>query len=144
MPRAGSQVYRRFCLSGCEDREKRDRGRKRRENAGIPSEKADDGRKRMGDSGAVSEKHTLCWTCRNAVPGKDRGCEWSRYFQPVPGWTAVKQAYKSKPSDSTYHVQACPEYWEDGDETPVELQKNLQAASALLGKLKRLVKHRKP
>ena len=38
------------------------------------------------------KKNTLCWKCRNAVPDYKSGvgCEWSRYFKPVPGWTAER------------------------------------------------------
>ena len=40
-----------------------------------------------GDMG--KRRETLCWQCENAVPNhKGRGCEWSRRFRPVPGWTA--------------------------------------------------------
>ena len=54
----------------------------------------------------------LCWSCQNAVPTEDgRGCEWSREFQPVPGWTAemtTKCGY-----GVTWCVTECPKFVAD-------------------------------
>lgn len=33
---------------------------------------------------------TLCWDCKNAVPGIQKGCPWSRAFKPVRGWDAER------------------------------------------------------
>lgn len=58
--------------------------------------------------------NTLCWECRNAVPGPDAGCEWSRLFRPVPGWEAEERrarlgAYELQTS---YRVHKCPKFEE--------------------------------
>ena len=33
----------------------------------------------------------LCWDCKNAVPGIQKGCPWSREFKPVKGWSAERR-----------------------------------------------------
>lgn len=56
---------------------------------------------------------TLCWECRNAVPSAvtGRGCEWSKWLQPVPGWTA--EGVKRATLGDTWIVHACPKYIPD-------------------------------
>lgn len=58
------------------------------------------------------ERGALCWKCANAVPNPATGvgCEWSRKFQPVPGWEAEYRPIKlsdAKISES-YFVKSCP------------------------------------
>lgn len=54
----------------------------------------------------------LCWDCASACGG----CEWSRSFQPVPGWTATPvrriQSYGKKGYKviDTYRITACPKF----------------------------------
>lgn len=54
----------------------------------------------------------LCWDCDNACGG----CEWSRSFRPVPGWTATPvrriQSYGKKGYKviDTYRITACPKF----------------------------------
>lgn len=63
---------------------------------------------------------SLCWDCQKATGG----CDWSREFRPVEGWTAqattlVFQAtvgnrpvyYKT----SSFHVIECPEFEKDDE-----------------------------
>lgn len=66
---------------------------------------------------------TLCWLCRHAVPKTVenkktgevkyvRGCEWSIYQQPVPGWDAERSEMiirKGKKVHS-YFVNSCPKF----------------------------------
>lgn len=55
----------------------------------------------------------ICFDCVNAVPTKDgtRGCNWSRYFRPVKGWTATKAPFKAAYTHTwTYHITECPEF----------------------------------
>ena len=60
-----------------------------------------------GDMG--KRRETLCWQCENAVPNhKGRGCEWSRRFRPVPGWTA--QGPGEGDECEGYFVVACPKF----------------------------------
>ena len=52
----------------------------------------------------------LCWSCANACCG----CSWSRWYEPVDGWTAektviVQAGYRTE----SYKVTACPEYESD-------------------------------
>jgi hypothetical protein len=57
---------------------------------------------------------TLCWSCKNAVPGHETGCSWSRGFIPVQGWTAEETKLKNpgaKLADS-FLVLECPEFME--------------------------------
>jgi hypothetical protein len=58
---------------------------------------------------------SLCWCCENAVPDKDgkRGCEWSRYKQPVEGWE-VSQVARVQDAKGrlvpSYTVARCPKF----------------------------------
>lgn len=53
---------------------------------------------------------SLCWHCKNAVPNySGRGCNWSRFFKPVPGWDAPANFHQSHDRMTTgYKVNACP------------------------------------
>lgn len=66
------------------------------------------------------QSETLCWTCANAVPGKETGCSWSRSFKPVQGWKAKRRDVKYKDCRAgrlhqieSYEVRKCPEYKPD-------------------------------
>ena len=54
----------------------------------------------------------LCWDCANACGG----CEWSRSFQPVPGWTAAPSRRIQNYGETgfkvidTYRITACPKF----------------------------------
>ena len=60
---------------------------------------------------STAGRHTLCWTCQNAV----LGCSWSRSFTPVKGWTAIptKIKYVADDVSDSYLVTDCPEYIPD-------------------------------
>ena len=61
------------------------------------------------------KKATLCWRCRHAVPSASTGCNWSRRFVPVEGWTAEKHQQKQSGSVyETYCVISCPLFQKDG------------------------------
>lgn len=54
-----------------------------------------------------------CWDCTNACGG----CEWSKDFQPVPGWDASPVIQKfhggGTPRDyltGSYAIRACPKF----------------------------------
>ena len=57
------------------------------------------------------QRANICFDCANACGG----CEWSRSFLPVPGWTAypvtrpVHQVKKVQ-EIHTYKVVACPQF----------------------------------
>ena len=54
---------------------------------------------------------TLCFECQNSVPNKTRGCEWSRYGKPVPGWTAIPTLlHRHNSCPNSFHVVKCPQY----------------------------------
>lgn len=60
---------------------------------------------------------TLCWCCANALPGVDRetgherGCEWSLYKQPVPGWDATREDIPMNDKMlRSYRVFDCPKF----------------------------------
>lgn len=56
------------------------------------------------------QRETLCWDCRNAC----RDCEWSKSFEPVPGWTAEETVIsENNVKTKSYHVIACPKYERD-------------------------------
>ena len=48
------------------------------------------------------QKEQLYWTCAKACGG----CSWSRSFEPVKGWTAVR----SRKYSDGYRIKKCPEY----------------------------------
>lgn len=65
---------------------------------------------RKGDAGFMV---TICWGCKNAVPNKkDRGCSWSKNFEPVEGWDAercdVNMQHGKKNYVESYIVKRCP------------------------------------
>lgn len=60
----------------------------------------------------VETRKQPCWDCANACGG----CEWSKSFQPVPGWDAepVRKMVKNgkrewRPMES-YAIRSCPEF----------------------------------
>ena len=68
-----------------------------------------------------SEKpNTICIDCKHAVPTADGkyGCEWSRHFQPVTGWVAVRRDLKVQGGAGkvhfslSYKVESCPKFIE--------------------------------
>ena len=64
--------------------------------------------KRVVDYGA--KNYQLCWTCKNACGG----CEWSRDFKPVKGWTAEKTIIsETAGSFESYKITKCPKYISD-------------------------------
>lgn len=61
----------------------------------------------------AKEKNSLCWECKNSVPGGIFGCSWSRKFQPVKGWTAERRELRSSSGRTgdfieSYTVKKCP------------------------------------
>ena len=54
----------------------------------------------------------LCWDCANACGG----CEWSRSFRPVPGWSASPSRRIQNYGETgfkvidTYRITACPKF----------------------------------
>ena len=64
---------------------------------------------------------SICWNCKNAVPGSCYGCSWSRAFKPVKGWVASKTLIRSEePVDGvlpepiiSYAVRQCPQFIHD-------------------------------
>lgn len=65
-------------------------------------------------------KETLCFSCKHAVPTLDGrfGCEWSKRFQPVPGWEAEKtkkfsgESHGKRRYYESYFVTKCPKFIE--------------------------------
>ena len=56
------------------------------------------------------KREQLCWSCANACCG----CSWSRWFEPVEGWTAKKTVIiQAGYQTESYEITACPEYVED-------------------------------
>lgn len=55
---------------------------------------------------------TLCWSCKNAVPSQNCGCNWSREFKPVEGWTAERRDLKISRGKTveSYLVVKCPKF----------------------------------
>ena len=63
--------------------------------------------------GQNKQSGQLCWHCKKACGY----CNWSRSLEPVKGWTAEKVQRKSGSKTlDTYHITACPEFEEDGDD----------------------------
>ena len=64
--------------------------------------------------------NTICIDCKHAVPTSDGkyGCEWSRHFQPVTGWVAVRRDLKVQEGAGrtrlslSYKVESCPKFIE--------------------------------
>lgn len=64
-------------------------------------------------SNNIEQKFTLCWECAKATGG----CDWSKNFIPVDGWTAtptiINQVYKKGDgfkAISSYIIHKCPEF----------------------------------
>ncbi len=58
-----------------------------------------------------TETNDLCFSCRHACGG----CEWSRSFKPVPGWTATPTKLRANRNDTaifldSFHITACPKF----------------------------------
>lgn len=54
-----------------------------------------------------NEKGQICWRCKNATGG----CSWSRFLQPVDGWTAIPTTIKNTAEGDTYNsfkILYCP------------------------------------
>lgn len=64
----------------------------------------------------TNHKQSLCWDCQNAVPGGNRGCEWSVKVRPVKGWkveiTDRLDAYGNRTHDGVT-VLSCPKFIRD-------------------------------
>lgn len=61
-------------------------------------------------------KDTLCFSCQNAVPNKEKclGCPWSESFEPVEGWNAMPTTLsESDGIIDSYLVLECPMYIPD-------------------------------
>lgn len=54
-------------------------------------------------------EQTICWTCAKAVIG----CDWSREFKPIDGWTAKPTMLKGRENQKSFRVIECPEYKPD-------------------------------
>jgi len=68
--------------------------------------------------------NSLCWDCQNAV----LGCEWSREFEPVPGWTAKPRRMIDNARGTvtmSYNVIKCPKFIKD--EPPKKVLKKKDA-----------------
>ncbi len=53
---------------------------------------------------------SLCWKCSRATGF----CPWSRDFEPVQGWEAVKTTIKNQSGDlDSYDVKKCPLFEKD-------------------------------
>lgn len=55
----------------------------------------------------------ICFDCKHAVPdNRGHGCEWSRKFEPVPGWTATPTVLRAGSCESvrTWQISACPKF----------------------------------
>lgn len=57
----------------------------------------------------TQKREQLCWYCENSVPHGQYGCEWSREYQPVPGWDAEAVKYGKNQS---YVIRYCPKFEE--------------------------------
>lgn len=89
-----------YCCSKCKEIASRERAKiNRRLNGGIGYENAG----------------SLCWRCRHAVPSifeENKGCSWSRRFEPIPGWEAREVFYTrdDEKIPGGYLVKSCPEF----------------------------------
>lgn len=53
---------------------------------------------------------TLCWRCQRAMIISGVGCSWAFRFEPVPGWSAIRNDVSGKKS---YRVFSCPLFLPD-------------------------------
>lgn len=84
----------------------------------MPRKKGDAGPPENAAYGGKANE--LCFHCDNACGG----CNWSRAFRPVPGWTAeptLLRTDRRAGTCSSYHITACPEFC--GDIEPREKRK---------------------
>lgn len=74
------------------------------ENEWVGKRNESEVRKRceIWDKIPCAQRQTLCWGCRNSSRS---GCSWSKRFEPVQGWEAIR----NERTDS-YHVVSCPLY----------------------------------
>ena len=64
----------------------------------------------------IKNKAQLCWSCQHSVPnGINRGCSWSNFLKPVPGWDADEcwVKYTKAQKIKGYTVKHCPKYLHD-------------------------------
>ena len=60
----------------------------------------------------IAPHSQLCWDCAKACGG----CEWSRSFRPVPGWSASPSRRIQNYGETgfkvidTYRITACPKF----------------------------------
>ena len=65
---------------------------------------------------SLNHQATLCFICKKAVPNKHTGagCDYSKYFKPIKGWTAKKKRqkvyWKKNEMFDSYFVIDCPEF----------------------------------
>ena len=59
----------------------------------------------------------LCWGCVHAVPNPaaGTGCNWSKWFKPVDGWTAKPTVlyacnHGASYTDKSFSITKCPQY----------------------------------
>lgn len=67
-------------------------------------------------------KQTICWGCARALLRNGVACPWSLHFQPVPGWTAIRNdvyaqnnGARTKRTTESYIVIKCPLFLSDAD-----------------------------
>lgn len=62
-------------------------------------------------------KDTLCWDCRKST---NKGCPWSKSFETVEGWEAIKIKNKDIYGE-TYCVRSCP-LFEDNSKRALRIE----------------------
>lgn len=82
-------------------------------------------KKRSCGCASKNKAGTLCWTCVNAVPRRERvgkrgygeyitGCNWSINLKPVEGWkaepTMLRNACTNEHNVPSFNVIECPMY----------------------------------
>lgn len=69
-------------------------------------------------------KANICINCKNAVPdNRGHGCEWSRNFDPVPGWTAEPTILRAGGNEiESYRITDCPKFERDDRYKPETAQ----------------------
>ena len=51
-----------------------------------------------------------CFVCKKSI----NGCSWSKNFEPVDGWIAIKVKLDGWRKTETYKIFSCPEFEYDG------------------------------
>lgn len=67
--------------------------------------------KRNKEKYKPGKTESICWSCKNAVPGIGKGCSWSRTLSPVQGWEAeetIKKKLNTGMPYIAYKVKKCP------------------------------------